>query len=175
MPLTLKKQKGEVSDLTCFYCFEIEVFILLDDFMCILWNIYTYFSQFTNIVIAKIKEIRSPIEKKLKDYVKIVRWKDISYWAIKETLQKTHRTLHKYMRDFRNILNQRVSPYLVNYITNDVSNIGIWDRPQRRMPKDYHYTMDSSCYVAKQAKVVHIIFLPYKLNLNIMCQFVGLF
>lgn len=123
--------------------------------MSILWNIHSYFAQFKDTVVQKIKELRAPIEKKLKDYVKIVRWKDISYWAIKETLQKTHKTLHKHMREFQQVLSQPVQPFLTNYLTQDlVPNLGIWDRPQRHLPKVYHYTMDSLTYVVKQTPKV---------------------
>jgi midasin (ATPase involved in ribosome maturation) len=66
-----------------------------------LWNVYNYFQQFSLTVSNKIKDLRAPIEKKLKDYVKIVRWKDINYWAIKETVDKSHKTLHKYVREFQ--------------------------------------------------------------------------
>lgn len=82
--------------------------------------------------------------------MKIERFNDINYWAIKETLQKTHRTLHKHMREFQQVLNQPVQPFLTNYLPKDVPNLGIWDRPQRRLPKVYHYTMDSHSYVVKQ-------------------------
>lgn len=70
-------------------------------FINILWNLFKYFDLFTVSITNKIKDLRSPIEKKLKDYVKIVKWKDISYWAVKETIDKSHKTLHKYMREFQ--------------------------------------------------------------------------
>lgn len=125
----------------------------------LLWNLYHYFEQFLPNVLGKIKEQRMPIEKKLRDYIKIVRWKDISYWAIKEMLHKTHKTLHKYMREFQNGLVQPASACLVNFNTKDVTNtIGIWDRPQRHIPKDYHYTIDSSFYIVKHtpSKVIKL-------------------
>lgn len=115
-----------------------------------LWNIHQYFSQFLPNVNAKIKELKAPIEKKLKDYVKIVRWKDISYWAVKETLQKTHRTLHKHMREFERCLSQPVTPYLTIPESKSAQNVGIWDRPQRNVPKEYHYTIDSALYMSKK-------------------------
>lgn len=69
-------------------------------FSSVLWNMHEYFKQFVPNVEQKISELRQPIEKKLKEYVKIVKWKDISYWAIKDTLEKTHKTLHKHMKEF---------------------------------------------------------------------------
>lgn len=71
------------------------------DFVNVLWNLYSYFKQYSNVVSNKIRELRVPIEKKLKDYVKIVKWKDISYWSVKETMDKSHKTLHKYMKEFQ--------------------------------------------------------------------------
>lgn len=66
----------------------------------ILWNIHEYFKQFLPNVEAKIKELKSPIDRKLKDYVKIVKWKDISYWSVKDTIEKTQKALHKHIREF---------------------------------------------------------------------------
>ncbi|XP_044268494.1 midasin [Tribolium madens] len=121
-------------------------------FVSILWNVYNYFLQFAQIVSNKIKDLRAPIEKKLKDYVKIVRWKDVNYWAIKETVDKSHKTLHKYVREFQDVLNQPVSPYLVNTSNSSkIENVGIWDRPQRNVVKTYHYTLDATTYVAKES------------------------
>nr|XP_023017788.1 midasin [Leptinotarsa decemlineata] len=125
-----------------------------EQFISILWNIYIYFQQFTLAVSNKIKDLRSPIEKKLKDYVKIVRWKDINYWAIKETVDKSHKTLHKYMREFKEVLQQPVLSCLSNTNSNnDGENVGIWDRPQRHSPKNYHYTLDPEAYMAKLSLV----------------------
>jgi midasin len=69
--------------------------------MNILWNVFRYYSQFSEAVRARIRELRSPIEKKLKDCVKIFRWDDISHWAIKEAIKKVHKTLHKHIRQFQ--------------------------------------------------------------------------
>lgn len=71
-----------------------------DVIIAVLWNLYNYYAQFFSNIETKIKNLRSPIEKKLKDFVKIARWNDISYWAVKETVEKTHKTLHKYIKEF---------------------------------------------------------------------------
>lgn len=67
----------------------------------VLWNLYQYYDQFRACVTVKIGELRAPVEKKLKDYVKIVKWKDISYWSVKETVDKSHKILHKHVREFK--------------------------------------------------------------------------
>ncbi|VEN38895.1 unnamed protein product, partial [Callosobruchus maculatus] len=123
----------------------------IQSLISIFWNLYCYFEQYSQTISNKIKDLRSPIEKKLKDYVKIVRWKDINYWAIKETIDKSHRTLHKYMREFRDILQQPVMPHLHNLEIGTRETEGIWDRPQRQNPSIHHYTLEADIYVARQS------------------------
>lgn len=53
-----------------------------------------------------------PIEKKLKDFVKIARWNDINYWSVKETVDKTHRTLFKFIKEYETSLKELVTPHL---------------------------------------------------------------
>ena len=36
--------------------------------------------------------------------VKLAKWKDVNYWALKQSGDKTHQTLYKYTVKYRNIL-----------------------------------------------------------------------
>ncbi|XP_011696637.1 PREDICTED: midasin-like [Wasmannia auropunctata] len=100
-----------------------------NELLAVLWNMYNYYKQFIDDVNARIAALKAPIEKKLKDFVKIERWNDISYWAVKETVEKTHRTLHKFVKEFQNALKQNVSSCLTvksgSYSTE--MSKGIWD------------------------------------------------
>jgi midasin len=78
--------------------------------MNILWNVYHYYAQFSEAVAARIRDLRSPIEKKLKDCMKIFRWDDISHWAIKEATKKVHKTLHKHIKEFQVSIRSYLSP-----------------------------------------------------------------
>lgn len=94
---------GRVKLLLEFHC---HVLILpvtqkSDSLINILWNVHNYFNQFQNLISNKVKELRSPIDKKLKDFVKIVRWKDVNYWAVKDTVLKMHKGLHKFVREYK--------------------------------------------------------------------------
>lgn len=101
-----------------------------NELSAVLWNMYNYYKQFVDDVNARIAALKTPIKKKLEDYVKIARWNDINYWAVKETVDKTHRTLHKYAKEFQNALKQNVSSCLiiksVSYNT-EIKQQGIWD------------------------------------------------
>jgi AAA ATPase containing von Willebrand factor type A (vWA) domain len=78
--------------------------------MNVLWNVYHYYSQFSEAVAARIRNLRSPIEKKLKDCVKIFRWDDISHWAIREAITKIHKTLHRHIKQFKVSVREYLSP-----------------------------------------------------------------
>uniref|UniRef100_A0A803V8M9 Midasin n=1 Tax=Ficedula albicollis TaxID=59894 RepID=A0A803V8M9_FICAL len=84
------------------------------DVLCsILWNLYNYYKQFSECVEAKITELRQPIEKELKEFVKISRWNDVSFWAIKQSVEKIRRTLFKFMKKFEVVLDEPCRPALV--------------------------------------------------------------
>ncbi|XP_063830768.1 midasin-like [Ostrinia nubilalis] len=104
-----------------------------DELLAILWNTYNYYAQFRAQVAAHIKEKRAPIEKKLRDFVKICSWdRDLSYWSVKDTVDKAHKALHKHTKEFENILKESVSSCLVDNSTDSgADHVGIWDRPKR--------------------------------------------
>ncbi|XP_019393298.1 PREDICTED: midasin isoform X2 [Crocodylus porosus] len=84
------------------------------DALCsVLWNLYNYYKQFSEVVQARITELRQPIEKELKEFVKISKWNDVSFWAIKQSVEKTHRTLFKFMKKFEAVLDEPCQAALV--------------------------------------------------------------
>lgn len=101
-----------------------------NELSAILWNMYNYYKQFMDDINARIAALRTPIKKKLENYVKIARWNDINYWAVKETVEKTHRTLHKYAKEFQSALKQSVSSCLIvksKSYSIEIKQQGVWD------------------------------------------------
>ncbi|XP_066464567.1 midasin isoform X2 [Eleutherodactylus coqui] len=84
-----------------------------DSLCSLLWNLYHYYKQFLPSVEAKINELRKPVEKELKDFVKISKWNDVSFWSVKQSVEKTHRTLFKFIKKFEAALNEATSSALV--------------------------------------------------------------
>ncbi|XP_066867568.1 midasin isoform X2 [Kogia breviceps] len=84
-----------------------------DSICSVLWNLYHYYKQFFDRVQAKIVELRSPLEKELKEFVKISKWNDVSFWSIKQSVEKTHRTLFKFMKKFEAVLSEPCRSSLV--------------------------------------------------------------
>lgn len=79
----------------------------------LLWNLSCYYTQFSGSVQTRINQLRQPIEKELKDFVKISKWNDVSFWSIKQSVEKTHRTLFKFVKKFEEALSVLSVPSLV--------------------------------------------------------------
>ncbi|XP_047429048.1 midasin isoform X2 [Mugil cephalus] len=84
----------------------------------LLWNLHKYYSQFSECIQTKITQLRQPIEKELKDFVKISKWNDVSFWSIKQSVEKTHRTLFKFVKKFEEALSGPSVPALVEQGTD---------------------------------------------------------
>ncbi|XP_056422084.1 midasin [Hyla sarda] len=90
------------------------------DSLCnLLWNLYHYYKQFLPSVEARISELRKPVEKELEDFVKISKWNDCSFWSVKQSVEKTHRTLFKFIKKFETTLNEGSSSALVESVQDD--------------------------------------------------------
>ena len=54
----------------------------------------------------------------LQGFVKIARWNDINYWAVKTTVEKAHKTLHKLTKKYEELLLEPVRPVLTDAMTD---------------------------------------------------------
>lgn len=75
----------------------------------IIHNMHLYYTQFAAEIDTTIKSIRTPIEKKLKEFVKIESYnKDLSYYSMKNNIARVHRHLHKFLREFETALSEKI-------------------------------------------------------------------
>uniref|UniRef100_A0A8B9J147 Midasin n=1 Tax=Amazona collaria TaxID=241587 RepID=A0A8B9J147_9PSIT len=112
---TLGEFHARLQALLVFHCHVLLMPQVAEkDILCsILWNLYNYYRQFSECVQARITELRQPIEKELKDFVKISKWNDVSFWAVKQSVEKIRRTLFKFMKKFEVVLGESCRPALV--------------------------------------------------------------
>lgn len=69
--------------------------------IAIMHNLHLYFAQFSQQVQDQIDFVRKPVEKKLKEFVKIESFnKDLSYFSMRSNIQRVHRHLHKILKEF---------------------------------------------------------------------------
>lgn len=80
------------------------------------WNLYKYYSQFKDCINLRIETLSADTKKKLQDFVKIVKWNDINYWSVKETVTKVQQTLHKYTREYEVTKINILLKYIINIL-----------------------------------------------------------
>lgn len=81
-----------------------------------IWNFYSYYSQFEPFVINYVQRHRKPLEKELREFVKLATWKDINYFSLKESAEKTHQHLNKILKKFKNdILSVPFTRLVIDY------------------------------------------------------------
>jgi len=81
----------------------------------VLANVHDYYSQFSVYVQASLDRLRKPIEKELKDFVKIASWKDVNIYALRQSAQKTHKQLHKCIRKYKDVLSRSTLEIIAAY------------------------------------------------------------
>ncbi|OBZ86320.1 Midasin [Choanephora cucurbitarum] len=81
----------------------------------ILRNVHMYYSQFQEHANTMLAQLRKPIEKDLKDFVKIATWKDVNIYALRQSASKTHRQLHKCIKRYREVLANSMLTVIANY------------------------------------------------------------
>ena len=56
-----------------------------------------------NIPNQELEKSTDAIKKELKDYVKIVRWKDVNYFSVKQSTEASHQKLVKFVSKQTNL------------------------------------------------------------------------
>ena len=112
----------------------------------ILQNVTSFYSQFLAPVTAQLTVDREPIEKDVKDFVKITTFKDMNDWSLKSTIDKAHQKLNRFMKKYELVIKKPVAPFL----SLDVSQDLLKPEPKLVMKiKDFLVNPDS--------EVVHIL------------------
>ncbi|XP_055528540.1 midasin [Wyeomyia smithii] len=82
-----------------------------DMIVAVLNNLHLYYDQFSAEIEDYIKSKRTPIEKKLKEFVKIESFnKDLSYFSMRNNIARVHRQLHKFLKEFETTIKEKILP-----------------------------------------------------------------
>ena len=77
-----------------------------------LHSVRSYYGQFQSVLETKKQDLRQPIEKLLRDEVKLAKWDEQSYYALADSSERNHRKLMKFLREYDGVLDQPVSAML---------------------------------------------------------------
>ena len=70
----------------------------------VVWNTIKFYEEFRPGVRSRLNNLRAPIEKKMKDFVKICRWNDMNFSSLKDSVNKSQKQLSKFVREFKQVL-----------------------------------------------------------------------
>jgi midasin len=67
-------------------------------------HVYRYHLQHQLLIDDTHRQIKSPVEKKLTDHLKLSKWDDQTYYSLKESSEKSHRILYRIVKEYKNRL-----------------------------------------------------------------------
>lgn len=70
----------------------------------LLRNLRLFYMQFADAVRSHVLALRAPIERRLKDQVKIAKWDEQTYYSLRDSAAKSHRALHKLLVEYTEVL-----------------------------------------------------------------------
>eukprot|EP00958_Prasinococcus_capsulatus_P008902 scaffold874_cov380-Prasinococcus_capsulatus_cf.AAC.26 len=72
-------------------------------------NFVSYFRQFEAPIEDQITSSTQAIEEELQNFVKLAKWEDRNFYAMKASAEKAHRTLHRLVLKYEGVLKQPVT------------------------------------------------------------------
>lgn len=119
--------------------------------ICILHNLHLYFEQFRGEIEERAKTMRSGVEKKLKDFVKVESYsKYLSYFSQEANIATVHRKLHKFLKEFETLLGQKIAVSVFVLKDNQLADVNVDNDKAKnlRFSKVKHYMVDVKHFLA---------------------------
>ncbi|VDK34052.1 unnamed protein product [Taenia asiatica] len=77
----------------------------------IVGNVVWFYGQFIPHVNKFLLDQQKPIREEMKNFISVMKWGDyVSFWTMKENVDRCKRTIHKHIRNWEGILRQSVKP-----------------------------------------------------------------
>lgn len=78
----------------------------------VLANTVSFYTMFEDNIISSINDTKKTLKKEVSDVIKLASWKDTNIDALKQSSQRSHRSLFKVIRKYREVLAQPVRPLI---------------------------------------------------------------
>ncbi|AGO13937.1 AaceriAGR074Cp [[Ashbya] aceris (nom. inval.)] len=82
-----------------------------------LTNITTFYEQFLPVIEDNIAANKKILEKEISEVILLASWKDVNVDALKQSSRRSHNSLYKILRKYRELLATEVSPLVQNGIS----------------------------------------------------------
>ena len=77
----------------------------------VLRNLHIYYSELNLGVEKALSEQSKATETKMKEFIKIAKWKDTNYWSVQAIMDKTKKALHKILREYQSKVSMPANSY----------------------------------------------------------------
>jgi len=118
-------------------------------------NVVAYYRQFQPAVDSRVAAHREPLEKDLRDFVKLAKWEDRGYYSMKQSAERAQRKLHKICRRYEDALRQPAA----RVIASASLKMGLADLSGRELAQDSPVETASGGVVEQQGGDRHQRFL----------------
>ena len=79
----------------------------------VLANLHWYYAGHAVTVVAALDDRLKTAEEKVKEYVKMAKWKDTSFWSVRTIVEKTRKMFHKTLREYEKSISVGSRQFLV--------------------------------------------------------------
>lgn len=113
-------------------------------------NLQLYFEQFSQEIEEHKKTIKAPIEKKLKELVKIESYnKDLSYFSMRNNVARVHRNLNKFLKEYEQLLREKITAVFQpkDSTVKDYNFANDKGKDLRYDSKMKYYMIETKCFV----------------------------
>lgn len=133
------------------------------ELITILHNLHQYFDQFSSEIETRLKTIRSGVEKKLKDFVKMESYsKYLSYFSHEANIANVHRKLHKFLKEYETQLGERIASVFV-LKANQIQDVNVDNDKGKNLryeAKVKYYMVDVKNFLVspkRQPRIDHVL------------------
>ena len=77
----------------------------------VVWSLHSYFHQFRPAVADRLVAQTAPVRKELADFVRLAKWEDRGYYALRVAVEKAHRKLHQLTAKTKRALQEPLLPW----------------------------------------------------------------
>ncbi|OWB72559.1 hypothetical protein B5S31_g2275 [[Candida] boidinii] len=85
-----------------------------------LQNIITFYEQFKPIIEDAIADTKKRLEKQVNEVILLASWKDINVDALKQSSRRSHHSLYKVIRKYRDFINQSITTVIESGLASSV-------------------------------------------------------
>ncbi|CCF56589.1 hypothetical protein KAFR_0B02920 [Kazachstania africana CBS 2517] len=78
----------------------------------ILNNVISFYGQFKPLILETLKNGRKALDKEMSEVILLASWKDVNIDALKESSRRSHNSLYKIVRKYRDVLSTAVQPLI---------------------------------------------------------------